>query len=415
MTALLDDAPAGDLARGPGVWLRELPLRAAPALPATPVPMFAGFVEPVAAQAVRPVRCAVLDRPADLEPRVGRAWPQGYLAEAVRGFFDNGGRRCVVLAAVCAPQADAGTLRAALAGLFAARGPAEDLPDVDLVCVPDLMAGALRDASEATAQVQRAVLRHCTRMNERFAILDCVTAADGGPAAERWLAQRRRLFEPAAGEADADPIEFADGALYGPWLRLASGRAVPPCGHVAGAFARSDAAAGAHASPANLVLEGVVDVEAAPAAPDRARLDAVGINGLRALPGRGVRIWGARTLAAPQSAMRYVGVRRLALATSRWLMREMADFVFEPAGPALWARVRERAVAHCLSLQRRGALRGEAPEQAFFVRCDAQTNPPEGRDAGRLVCEIGLAALAPAEFIVVRIARSDAALAVSTA
>lgn len=417
MPAIASDASAGSLARSPGVYLQELlPVTAPP--PPTGVPVFVGLVDaagpPPQGRADGRVRQAMLVRPDELEPLVGLPWPDGYLGHAVRGFFGNGGRRCAVVAVARRPQDDAGALRAALASLFDERGALEDLVEADLVCVPDLMAGALRGAHEAVARVQRAALRHCSRMKDRFAILDCLPASAGDSVERRWVEQKRRLFDPLPVEVDGGEIEFANGALYGPWLRLASGLAVPPCGHVAGAFARTDAAAGPHASPANVVLDGVVDVEAGLDEARSGRLNDAGINCLRALPTRGVRIWGARTLAAPQSSARYVGVRRLLLALSRWLCRDMADLAFEPNQPALWAQVRQRVGAYCHALYRRGALRGDDSADAFFVKCDAETNPPEDREAGRLVCEIGLAALAPAEFIVVRLTRSGAAMTVST-
>lgn len=425
MSATVNEAPAGSLARGPGVYLQERLPPARPSPLPTGVPVFAGFVDPAGpapgGRADGRVRQAVLDRPEALEAQVGAPWPQGYLGHAVRGFFGNGGRRCAAVAVPRRAGDDAAALLAALCAPLAAHGLLEDLGEVDLVCVPDAMALPADGLPQAVAAVQRAVLRHCARMGERFAILDCLPAAADAARTERgYVEQAGALFDASVlpAEPDAGPVEAAAGALYGPWLRVGPGvRAVPPCGHVAGAFARSDAAAGPHASPANVELRGALDLEIDLPGPHCARLNDAGVDCLRALPTRGVRICGARTLAAAGAGAgaRYVGGSRLLRALARWLQRDLADLVFEPGGPALWERVRRRVASHCHALHARGALAGDDAAEAFFVRCDAETNPPAARDDGRLVCEIGLALLAPAEFVVVRVTRGGEAMSVSAA
>jgi hypothetical protein len=103
-----------------------------------------------------------------------------------------------------------------------------------------------------------------------------------------------------------------------------------------------------------------------------------------------------------------VNVRRLFLTLIRWIEHHTHDLVFEPNGPPLWERVQDRLGAYCYELLQRGALKGRSPADAFFVKCDAETNPLEVRMAGQLICDVGLAPIVPAEFVVVRITQSAA-------
>jgi hypothetical protein len=312
------------------------------------------------------------------ESRFGAPVSDSYLADAVRGFFENGGRSCYVLRLDPKLQPDE-ALRRALQAL-------EHLDDVDLVCAPDV--------SRALEPVllQQAVLEHCDRSGTRFALLDSLSGGDP-------LVQR-------------DGLVGTNGALYYPWLRTAAGRLVPPCGHVAGVVARSDARVGVHKAPANEPVAGVLDLEVAVAASTQAALNENGVNALRAFPGRGIRVWGARTLSS-DLAWRYVSVRRIFLTAARWIDATMAETLFEPSTEALWARVRLRLTQYFTEQFRRGALVGASPADAFYVRCDDETNPPEVRDRGGVVAEIGLAPALPHEFVVVHIVRDAGGVAVT--
>jgi Bacteriophage tail sheath protein len=135
------------------------------------------------------------------------------------------------------------------------------------------------------------------------------------------------------------------------------------------------------------------------------QLNDAGVNCLRSFPRRGIRVWGARTLSG-QRPWRYVNVRRTFLTLVHRIKHDMNDLTFEPNTPLLWDRVLERLRGFCYELFERGALKGTTPEEGFFLKCDAETNPLEERDAGRVVCEIGLALGAPAEFIVLRMTRT---------
>lgn len=381
----------------PGVRREELPALVPPGL-RTGVPAFIGF-----AAEGPPAQPVELVRRADYAPRFGRPVPGGYLAACVDAFFGNGGERCVVVGLRLADAAALDDRPALRTGLDAVR----PLETVDLVCIPDLMRGAAallarraagaqvtdgeREAArDASLGMQEEVLEHCDRLGDRMALLDSLPDATPDLVRE----QRARL----AG---------TNGALYYPWLRAEGGAPgtpalVPPCGHVAGVYARSDARAGVHRAPANERLEGVVDVETPLDDARQGELNPVGVNCIRAFPGRGVRVWGARTLSA-DPAWRYVSVRRVFLTLARWVALNLPGAAFEPSTPLLWARIGREVGAYLHEQHRRGALRGRTPGQAFYVRCDAAVNPPEVRQAGMVVTEVGLAPLAPNEFVVVRL------------
>ncbi|HEX8557458.1 MAG TPA: phage tail sheath subtilisin-like domain-containing protein [Pyrinomonadaceae bacterium] len=371
--------------KAPGVYRQEVFLKPEARLP-TGVPAFVGVADAGASDPAPAGVAVALHRREDFALRFKSA-AGSFLAEAVAGFFANGGARCYVVRV--APPGDR---EAALRGAFAALNTLEDL---DLVAVPDAMtlygAGAAPEVA-AVERVQREALKHCAARGDRFALLDPLP----GRTTQTVLEQRRRLTLSLA-----EPV---GGALYYPWLRTSEGRLVPPSGHVAGVYARTDAQAGVHKAPANAELSGVLDLETDVGAAAQEWLNREGVNCLRAFRGRGVRVWGARTLSR-DPAWRYVNVRRLALTLRRRIEAAMTWASFEPNVPSLWVRVQRELSGHLLQLWRAGALRGATPEQAFFVKCDAETNPPAERDAGRVVCEVGVAAEAPAEFIVLRIVR----------
>jgi phage tail sheath protein FI len=308
----------------------------------------------------------------------GSAVAGAHLAAAVAGFFACGGSTCY---AVRVDPADGDWLDRALAALA-------PLEDVDLVAVPDLAAAP----AARRLDLQRAVLDHCARIGTRFAVLD---AAPGATAAETIAARAE--------------LTGRFGALYFPWVRLADGSVVPPSGHVAGLYAAGDADRGVGAAPANRELAGVYDLVPPPTPAELADLSTAGVNPLRALPGRGLRVWGARTLAGPEEPeWTAIGVVRLFLSVTRWLVASGMALTFEPNDLPLWVRVRRQLTERLWQLWRQGDLAGATPDAAFYVKCDAETNPPEVRAAGLLVTEIGLAPTVPAEFIVVRLVQRGA-------
>jgi Bacteriophage tail sheath protein len=367
----------------PGVYREEIFLKPEAQLP-TGVPGFIGFADAGSQGGPDFNQPVALHRKEEFAARFGSR-PESYLADVVNGFFDNGGVRCYVARAN--PDGDRA---AALQNAIAALAP---LNDLDLVAAPDAM--SLRLANDnpdvsAITQVQRQMLAHCAEQGDRLAILDALP----GRTAEKVLEQRASLTL-----GQAEPI---NGALYYPWLRVVGGQFAPPCGHVAGVFSRADGRVGVFKAPANEEVFGVIDLETSIDNSIQDQLNPEGVNCLRAFPGRGIRVWGARTLSRDPN-WRYVSVRRLFLTLRRWIDLNMAWAAFEPNETRLWVRIQRELTTYLTKLLRDGALKGATPEQAFFVKCDTETNPPGLREVGQVVTEIGLAPLAPAEFIVVRI------------
>jgi phage tail sheath protein FI len=208
------------------------------------------------------------------------------------------------------------------------------------------------------------------------------------------------------------------GAIYYPWVQVfdpVKARDedpdprdfLPPSGYVAGVYARVDAQRGVHKAPANEVIRGALDVETPIGKAEQAGLNPEDINVIRRFDGN-VTIWGAHTMAGKNTEWKYVNIRRLFL-----FIRESIDegtqwVVFEPNDRTLWAKIVRTITAFLTNVWRDGALFGSKPEEAFYVRCDDSNNPPEVRDLGRVVIEIGVAVVKPAEFVIIRISQMAA-------
>jgi uncharacterized protein len=369
--------------QSPGVYKEDVSL--APVSELRPgVPVFLGFAEKGPTNQPQ-----VLTFWSQFEENFGVPLPKGYLAYIVRGFFQNDGNLCYVVR-----LEDTANLSTTLRRGIESLAP---LDTFDLICAPDVMRlrqpGDLPPDPVEVGTMQKAVLNHCDGLGDRFAILDSLPSA----SVNEVLTQRREL-------------RGTNGALYYPWIRVPDGPTftngfIPPCGHVAGVYARSDQHGGIHKPPANEILEGVLDLEVNLSDAQQGLLNPEGINCLRALPGRGIRVWGARTL-SNDPAWIYVNVRRLFLTVGRWIERNMVEAVFEPNDSRLWTRISRELSAYFYGLFQRGALMGGTAQEAYYVKCDAETNPPEVREVGMVITEIGLAPALPKEFIVVRIIHS---------
>jgi phage tail sheath protein FI len=397
------------------------------------------------------------------------------LARAVRAYFANGGARCHVTTVRRPVSDDADGLRAALDDMVGVAGASEAeatglerllrIFEVAIIDAPDLYArrrdperrtltlpprdvdacfrrcdddfgvlggvqvgvGAagtaqplpplLADADVLSAQ--RAMLVRVAPERWRVLLLltapvalDPATGMFGGPDAERAMAWRRQLDgaveDPAASSA----------AFYHPWVLAqdtvgAPVYELPPTPFAAGVLARRDLARGPHVAAANERLVGVVGLS--PPVDDvvNAAIYAtpLHLNPLRAMPGAGVQVWGARTLSA-DAWLRYLPVRRCLSAIERRALAALRPLVFEPNTPALWFQIAQAMFGILLPIFNAGALRGETAEQAFYVRCDETNNPPDTVAAGRVLCEVGVAIAAPTEFIVFRVGRREAVIEV---
>ena len=295
------------------------------------------------------------------------------LAHAVYGFFNNGGTRCWVTRLGAA--VDVTGVRDALAGF-------EAIDEIALVAAP----GA------TDSGIQAELVSHCERMGDRFAILDGKLTDDFTPddITDTGNSDYAALYYPR--------IQVFDPVTKAPIY-------VAPSGHVAGIYARIDTERGVHKAPANAVVRGALGLEHRLSKADQEGLNPAGINVIRDLNGN-IVLWGARTLGGDANGeWKYINVRRLFL-----FLRESIDegtqwVVFEPNDQALWAKISRNVTAFLTNVWRSGALLGNTPAEAFYVRCDASTNPPEVRDLGQVVCEIGVAVVRPAEFVIFRISQ----------
>ncbi|MFP8885379.1 phage tail sheath family protein [Streptomyces mangrovi] len=276
-------------------------------------------------------------------------------------------------------------------------GGLETIDEITMVAVPDLMSAYRRGDidAEGVRTVQLAVISHCEQMGDRVAVLD----TPPGLTAQQVRAWRN----------DEAGYDSRYATLYYPWVRVfdpAAGRnaAVPPSGHIAGVWARSDAERGVHKAPANEVVRGAVDLEFRLSKGEQDLLNPIGVNCVRAFPGRGIRVWGARTLSS-DPAWRYLNVRRLFNYLEESILLGTQWVVFEPNDDRLWSSIRRNVTAFLTEEWRRGALFGRTAEEAFYVKCDRDNNPQESIDQGRVVCEIGVSPVKPAEFVVFRLAQ----------
>jgi uncharacterized protein len=269
-----------------------------------------------------------------------------------------------------------------------------EIDDIAIVAAPD--ASSLADDDQIRVATGH-LIAHAEALRYRIAIVD-------GPEASSL--NEIRSFR---GQFDS-----YRAALYHPWIeildpteRAAQGAPprrllLPPSGFVAGIYARSDIARGVHKAPANEVVRGLTRFEANINKPRQEVLNPEGINALRFFEGRGHRVWGARTMSSDQE-WKYVNVTRLFLFIEHSIDKGTQWAVFEPNNRRLWDNVRRTIEDFLLNLWRDGALLGDKPEQAFFVRCDRTTMTQNDLDNGRLICLVGLAPVKPAEFVIFRI------------
>jgi phage tail sheath protein FI len=322
------------------------------------------------------------------------------LSRAVYGFFDNGGGRCYVVNIGEGDVAGSGTRRGGVNAL-------EAVDEVAIVAAPGY----------SDAGSQEALLSHCEKLGDRVAIVDPpLDVADINQFKSVATAGASKPAKRGDGDDPPDPPGLRPrqsdyGAFYFPWLVVRdpfTGDYVPtpPSGHIAGVWARTDTLRGVHKAPANEPVRGATDLTYRITKAEQDELNPIGVNCVRYFPAEGIRVWGARTLAAQASEWRYLNVRRL----FNMLKESIADgtrwIVFEPNDGLLWRSIRRDIGAFLTRVWRDGALFGATPQEAFFVKCDEETNPPEVRDAGQVVAVIGVAPVKPAEFVVFKLSQS---------
>ena len=276
-------------------------------------------------------------------------------------------------------------------------GGLETVDEITMLAVPDLMSAYQQGVLdlEGVQAVQLGMIAHCELMGDRIAIIDPPPGLNAQQVKE-W-------------RTDKAGYDSAFAALYYPWVKVANPATgkidfMPPSGHIAGIWGRNDDTRGVHKAPANEVVRGVLSLELALTTKEQELLNPLGINCIRAFAGRGIRVWGARTMSS-DPAWRYLNIRRLFNYLEESILAGTNWVVFEPNDPALWARIRRTISAFLVNEWRKGALFGATPDEAFYVKCDDETNPAEGIDAGQVVCEVGVAPVKPAEFVIFKLAQ----------
>lgn len=269
-----------------------------------------------------------------------------------------------------------------------------EVDDVAIVALPD--AGAYENEVNVRAAADT-LITHAESAGYRFAVVD---GPDG--ASLNDIREFRGRFDSSY------------SALYHPWVeildptqRRAQGApperlVLPPSGFVCGVYARTDVDRGVHKAPANEVVRGLTRFETNVNKPRQEVLNPEGINALRFFEGRGNRVWGARTMSSDPE-WKYVNVRRLFLFIEHSIFKSTQWAVFEPNNRRLWSNIRNAVEDFLLVQWRRGALMGETPDEAFFVRCDRTTMTQNDLDNGRMICLVGIAPTKPAEFVIFRI------------
>ncbi len=312
-----------------------------------------------------------------------------YLAPALYSFFANGGKRCYVVGV----WENSDTALKGSDGGPGKRTGLEALKEVDEVSI-------LAVPGATSKAVQQAMITQCELLKDRFCILDSEKDAD----MSKVKTQREGLTS-----------DKGYGALYYPWIKMGvevenNGKTelksmfVPPSGAVAGIYARSDTERGVHKAPANEVVRNVTELEFTLTDAEQDILNPKGINCIRSFSGRGIRVWGARTISG-DSSWKYVNIRRLFIYLEESIEEATQWVVFEPNDERLWARVRQTIENFLNRVWRDGALMGNTPEEAYFVRCDRTTMTQDDIDNGRLIVVIGVAPVKPAEFVIFRIAQ----------
>jgi phage tail sheath protein FI len=317
---------------------------------------------------------------------------QRNLTHAVFGFFNNGGSRCYVARVT------------ATTGIQGVLDRFEAIDEIAIVAAPGITADDVRSAIDT----------HCRqRTQDRFAIFDSPEEVETAGNLDTTL-----LNPSNAANILPDNSDFA--AFYFPWLQVFDPATkiqqptgpglqfVPPSGHVAGIYARVDTQRGVHKAPANEPVLGALGLKYPISKSLQDGLNPQGVNCIRDLNGN-IRVWGARTLGGDANAdLKYINVRRTLLFLRESIDEGMQFVVFEPNTPALWQKIVRNVSAFLTNVWRSGALFGTTPQEAFFVKCDAELNPPEVRELGQVITEIGVAIVRPAEFVIFRISQFTA-------
>jgi hypothetical protein len=352
-----------------------------------------------------------------------------HLAYGVYGFFLNGGSRCFVV--------NVGENAKGEPNQISGGGGPESGLDV-LARIDEVAIVAAPGYAEPIPY--GFLLSHCTNLHDRVAILDgppeltkealTQLSDDGGDNEDNSSSASQEPTQETSqqpGEEDNDknisskpwtkpgPSESGEITLYVPWIYVSNPDRdaeekmvlIPPSGHIAGVWARSDALRGVHKAPANEIVHGVLKLQHRISHTEQGPLNTKGVNCIRYFRNEGFLVWGARTY-TKNANWRYLNVRRLFNMIEESIAESTRWIVFEPNDRTLWNAIRRDVNAFLLGFWRDGALMGATPEEAFFVKCDEENNPQDSIDQGRVVIEIGIAPVKPAEFVMFKISQIEA-------
>jgi len=330
------------------------------------------------------------------------------LSNAIFSFFNNGGSRCYIV-----NIGDKGTIAGDArdrSGLCAF----ETIDEIAIVVAPGYIDAISQDA----------LITHCENLGDRVAILDApeevsnidslkelntITEKESGKSIEGTTSKKPNIKESGARPRNSDN---GYAAFYYPWFKGRDALQptnivnIPPSGAMAGIYGRTDVTRGVHKAPANEIVRGALGLCYNVSRAEQGELNKKGVNVIRLFPD-GCRVWGARTLASESSEWRYISVRRTCNMIKESIEEGTRRYVFEPNDIGTWNSIERDIRSFLMRVWRDGALLGTTPEQAFFVKCDAETNPAEVRDAGELVTLIGIAPVKPAEFVIFRIGQKS--------
>ncbi|MGY9069814.1 phage tail sheath family protein [Streptomyces sp. CAS3] len=347
------------------------------------------------------VQTLIEDEPFLADEESATLQKESCLAEAVMGFFSNGGASCYIVPIPKATTAWVADLTGLLQEL-------EKVGDISMVAVPDMHLFATPastpsdsredpagEAAKAMGALAAPVVSHCEKMGDRVAVL---APPFGLTKDESLTAKQMETFRGSL--SVGDDKDFA--TLYYPWVKApgveGTARFVPPVGHICGVWAATDNSRGVFKAPANVSLAYATDLATILSDEEQGSLNESGVNCLRSFPGRPLMVWGARTL-SDERDWKYLSVRRLVCFLADSIKQSTAWAVFEPNDERLWSTLRHSVSSFLKDQWRQGALQGAIAEDAFRVDCDASNNPPELVDLGEVHLDIYVAPVRPAEFV----------------
>lgn len=316
-----------------------------------------------------PTTAKLVNSWSEFQQQFGSYFGEGkFLPYAVEGFFLNKGQRCFIRKVVN------NDYDSALIEL-------EGIDEVSIIYAPN---------AQAVTGLSEKIIRHCERLRNRFTIFDSIKGQKPSNISR--------------------PRESVVAALYYPWIQVKealTGKVclVPPGGHVAGVYVRTDSERGVHKAPANQIVKSAVGLELAVDSTQQAILNPQGVNCILSFPSRGILVWGARTLSS-DSEKKYVNVQRLMIYLEQSIKKGTSWVVFEPNNAVTWLKVKQMVDNFLEGAWRDGMLQGSKQQEAYIVKCDRSTMTQNDIDNGRLIVLIAVAPAKPAEFLIIRIVQT---------